>query len=885
MQLRKRFLLLFILFVGTQNVLRAQPLTLQNDYVFSTGIGTSSDWLSPTQNNNVSGAAYLGFGFIFEGNIYTHLSTNNYGVLCLGNQLTTGNYPTPFSNNYIQYNNPKIVAVAGSQIYINSFTYGVSGMAPNRIGVFTFNGYSSVTGYPTCRFSFQVQLYERTGEIRMVYGSSASANLHIGFQIGIASSATDVAVVDQRNNTVSYGATANADDTWPGQYRYYSFVPKNIQGCYPPYNLSVRQLGSNSVSLKWDVVSAGNGGGQPRYIVEYGPRGFLPGNGTQIATSNQPCIINGLTQDVTYDFYVRTVCDTFDTSAYSQGTEYIICSHNTNACFDFTALNSAGVTCTFGRFYQPYACIGIIDNGQNEYGTTVGNPGSLHTVHTHAGETDPYSGGQLLKIPPGECKSVRLGCYGSAMAQSVSYDINVDTNNLDLILLKYACVCYNAGHTSDIQPYFKLEILDANNNLINPTCGYANFTATDAADPNSGWNRYNVYIYWKDWTSVGLNVAAYHGQTIKVRLTSSHCNAGAFNHFCYAYYTLSCAKAKIHSSSCVVGTPTTLSAPDGFNYRWYSSTNPTTPISTNRQVNVMLDSNSYYCDVSYVDNPNCGFRVYLNHNSIGDTIYNTIRQNICPGDSLIINGDTLTTAGFYSWAQKTAGGCDSVFSIQLIIDTIRDTIHPEICAGNSFSINGVSYNQQGVYAQRLPSPDRCVYNLVIDLTVKDTIRDTIHPVICAGASFDTNGVSYHQQGVYTQHLRTQDSCFYNLVIDLTVNDTLRDTIHPIICAGGSYRFLGVSYYHQGVYTYQFRTPPDSCIHNLVIDLTVNDTLRDTIHPVICAGASFDTNGVSYHRQGLYTQHLRTPDSCFHNLVIDLTVKDTIRDTIRPVICA
>ena len=114
-----------------------------------------------------------------------------------------------------------------------------------------------------------------------------------------------------------------------------------------------------------------------------------------------------------------------------------------------------------GNFQNPYANIGIIDNGQGDYGSSS-TPGSCHTVHTRIGEMDSCSGGQLQKIPPGECKSVRLGGFGSVTARSVSYEITVDTNVSDIIMLKYACVLYNPGELPSSQPYFRLEILDAN---------------------------------------------------------------------------------------------------------------------------------------------------------------------------------------------------------------------------------------------------------------------------------------------------------------------------------------------------------------------------------------------------------------------------------------
>ena len=267
-----------------------------------------------------------------------------------------------------------------------------------------------------------------------------------------------------------------------------------------------------------------------------------------------------------------------------------------------------------------------------------------------------------------------------------------------------------------------------------------------------------------------------------------------------------------------------------------------------------------------------------------DTIYDTI----CAGATLSMNDSNYTVQGIYTQYLQTRKGCDSTLVINLTVnDTIRDTIDRTVCAGASFDTNGVQYYFAGQYTQHLRDDvTGCFNNLVINLTVNDTIRDTIDRVVCAGASFDTNGVQYFYQGQYTQHLRDSVSgCFNNLVINLTVNDTIRDTIDRVVCAGASFDTNGVQYFYQGQYTQHLRDQSSGCFNNLVINLAVNDTIRDTIYRTVCAGASFDTNGVQYFFQGEYTQHLRDSVSgCFNNLVIELTVNDTIRDTIDPFIC-
>jgi hypothetical protein len=67
-------------------------------------------------------------------------------------------------------------------------------------------------------------------------------------------------------------------------------------------------------------------------------------------------------------------------------------------------------------------------------------------------------------------------------------------------------------------------------------------------------------------------------------------------------------KKRLDIESCGDVTEITYSAPVGFNYRWYLSTNPSQTISTNRSVSVSTSiTATLYCDVSFVDKPYCYF--------------------------------------------------------------------------------------------------------------------------------------------------------------------------------------------------------------------------------------------------------------------------------------
>ena len=275
-----------------------------------------------------------------------------------------------------------------------------------------------------------------------------------------------------------------------------------------------------------------------------------------------------------------------------------------------------------------------------------------------------------------------------------------------------------------------------------------------------------------------------------------------------------------------------------------------------------------------------------------DTFRTVVYDTICRGDVYSNHGIVCTpSANVYDTLlinriTLPVTGCDSVIELHLHVkDTFRTVRYDTICAGATFTYVGTSYTNTTTFVYRHTAQNGCDSNVVVNLTVNDTVRDTIYRTVCAGTSFDTLGQSYFFQGYYTHHLRDNSTgCFYNLVIDLTVNDTIRDTIYRTVCAGTSFDTNDISYYYQGVYTQHLRQP-DSCFNNLVIFLSVNDTLRDTIEQNICAGQTYTHNNVSYSIDGWYRQDLRTNEGCDSILHIHLIVSDTLRDTLFYSVCA
>ena len=265
---------------------------------------------------------------------------------------------------------------------------------------------------------------------------------------------------------------------------------------------------------------------------------------------------------------------------------------------------------------HPYwPSIGIRDFGP-------GDIFSQHTVHTDTNEFDPLLDSLLHTVGPGLPGSVRLGNQMVAGSESITYYLHVDTTLYSMILLHYAAILQNPGHSAASQPHFTMQILDQNDSVIDPQCGAADF----AADSSLGWNTIEETI-WKDWTTVGISLSQYHGQNVRLKFATRDCALGG--HFGYAYFYAEGQQPSVTSEHCGTVDTNTLTAPDGFNYLWYYDT-PSNPVSTAQSYTYSTDVGTIHCQLSFIENPSCHITLstYVSTfwpHAIADTLYTVDR--------------------------------------------------------------------------------------------------------------------------------------------------------------------------------------------------------------------------------------------------------------------
>ena len=188
----------------------------------------------------------------------------------------------------------------------------------------------------------------------------------------------------------------------------------------------------------------------------------------------------------------------------------------------------------------------------------------------------------------------------------------------------------------------------------------------------------------------------------------------------------------------------------------------------------------------------------LNVNYVPETY---IAHTMCKGEQYTFADQTLTESGVYRHAFHTTGGCDSVVVLSLNVvnpDTSYTAIQRE--AGATYEWNGKTYYQPGIYYFYGTSKNGCDSVAVLNFTYNqvDTIADTL--TVCPNElPFVWNGIEANQTKVYTQTVQQPNGTVIFYSLNLTVRDvTERDTTFAI-CAGGSISFNGETYTEAGVY--------------------------------------------------------------------------------------
>ncbi len=172
---------------------------------------------------------------------------------------------------------------------------------------------SNVSSFTTneCNIPINLSVSEITEASAVLNWENNNDNLDVNVEYGLTGFASGSGtVISASQNSISIDGLIS--DTSYDFYLQAVCSVNNMQSevatfttneCQIPINLSVSEIKADSTVLNWENLNVGQD-----VNVEYGPAGFILGNGTVISASQNSISIDGLIPDTSYDFYVQAVC-------------------------------------------------------------------------------------------------------------------------------------------------------------------------------------------------------------------------------------------------------------------------------------------------------------------------------------------------------------------------------------------------------------------------------------------------------------------------------------------------------------------------------------------------------------------------------------------------
>jgi len=257
---------------------------------------------------------------------------------------------------------------------------------------------------------------------------------------------------------------------------------------------------------------------------------------------------------------------------------------------------------------------------------------------------------------------------------------------------------------------------------------------------------------------------------------------------------------------------------------------------------------------------------------------NTLNATICQGDSLVVGGSVLHTAGTYNVNETTPQGCTVVTTVNLsVIDSLNITA-ATICQSGSYTFHGRTFTQPGIYDFGYISPAGCSVTDRLVLAV-DEPYPHIYDTICHGQTYYYYGQSLTAAGTYQRTYVSTAGCDITETLHLAVTTPAFVAVSDNACEGHPYYGYGI----MGLHVYQDTVVAVTsktlalCDSLTEVHLHFIPTVSTEFYASIARGEIYHWNGTDYTEPGDYTATFTTVEGCDSVVTLHLSVGSSVEE--------
>lgn len=199
-------------------------------------------------------------------------------------------------------------------------------------------------------------------------------------------------------------------------------------------------------------------------------------------------------------------------------------------------------------------------------------------------------------------------------------------------------------------------------------------------------------------------------------------------------------------------------------------------------------------------------------------------RSICPDETIVFGGNTLSEPGIYIDTFANAVGCDSIVALRLELISEKFTnVLVEICDKEEYVYNGDTLTTGGIYDYDLVAVSNCDSTVTLTLVVNPSYDQVVQEEICEGGVFSFGDDELSAAGTYTYMGNTTLGCDSIVELELSVLLESEYTFLDTICLGETYPFGAIDLTLPGIY-YDTLTNDNGCDSIVILELEVGRNL-------------------------------------------------------------
>jgi len=248
-----------------------------------------------------------------------------------------------------------------------------------------------------------------------------------------------------------------------------------------------------------------------------------------------------------------------------------------------------------------------------------------------------------------------------------------------------------------------------------------------------------------------------------------------------------------------------------------------------------------------------------------------ISAQICAGQSYPFDGQQLTAPGTYTANLQSAAGCDSTLTLTLsVASVLQTTLQAAICAGEQYPFGGQQLGNAGTYLDTLASAGGCDSVVTLQLSVNPVVTVQQEATICEGERFLFHGDTLGVAGQYSVTLASVTGCDSLVQLQLRVSPPFLAQETASACDSFTWALNGVTYTQGGTYELQLQTAAGcDSVHRLQLAIHPRTRLEETVTATDLY--TWPVNGSTYNASGTYTLTFADSKGCDSVRVLLLTI--------------